>query len=178
MQASFMQYDSLWASCWGALAAGRKSKESLQLHLWNLNSTSSFPVAPNQLSCQISANEHEAVKSTHVNKHCKKHAKGNDIITNVISANKHFASTFLMQIFKFQRHCWKLSLLFPSRRQSNPESLLAGWKYDWFSNIRLCSIVFDWQNFGVSLIMFDQRTQLESSERLEFDYQMFHWLWI
>ena len=178
MQASFMQYDSLRASCWGALAAGRKSKESLQLHLWNLNSTSSFPVAPRQLSCQISANEHEAVKSTHVNKHCKKHANGNDIITNVISANKHFASTFLMQIFKFQRHCWKLSFLFPSRRQSNPESLLAGWKYDWFSNIRLCSIVFDWQNFGVSLIMFDQRTQLESSERLEFDYQMFHWLWI
>ena len=178
MQASFMQYDSPRASCWGALAAGRKSKESLQLHLWNLNSTSSFPVAPHQLSCQISANEHEAVKSTHVNKHCKKHAKGNDIITNVISANKHFASTFLMQIFKFQRHCWKLSLLFPSRRQSNPESLLAGWKYDWFSNIRLCSIVFDWQNFGVNLIMFDQRTQLESSERLEFDYQMFHWLWI
>jgi len=29
-------------------------------------------------------------------------AKGNDIISNVISTNQHFASTFLMQIFKFK----------------------------------------------------------------------------
>ena len=36
-----------------------------------------------------------------VNKHWKKHAKGSDIIFNVISVNQHFASTFSMQIFKF-----------------------------------------------------------------------------
>ena len=35
---------------------GRKRKESLQTHLWNLNSISNSPVAPRQLSCQISAN--------------------------------------------------------------------------------------------------------------------------
>ena len=35
---------------------GRKRKESLQTHLWNLNSSSNSPVAPRQLSCQISAN--------------------------------------------------------------------------------------------------------------------------
>ena len=35
---------------------GRKMKESLQTHLWNLNSSSNSPVAPRQLSCQISAN--------------------------------------------------------------------------------------------------------------------------
>ena len=29
--------------------------------------------------------------------------KGSDIITNVICASQHFASTFSMQIFKFQR---------------------------------------------------------------------------
>ena len=36
-----------------------------------------------------------------VNKHCKTRAQVNDVITNVISTNQHFASTFLMQIFKF-----------------------------------------------------------------------------
>ena len=30
-------------------------------------------------------------------------AKGNDVTTSVICANQHFASTFSMQIFKFQR---------------------------------------------------------------------------
>ena len=50
-----------------------------------------------------------------------------DIITNVISANQHFASTFSMEIFKFQRRSCKLSFLFPPRRQSGPESLLPGY---------------------------------------------------
>ena len=40
-------------------------------------------------------------------------AKGNDVITNVISPNPHFASTFSMQIFKFQRRSFKLSFFFP-----------------------------------------------------------------
>ena len=42
--------DSLRASSPGALAAGGKRKESLQLRLWNLNSTSNFPVAPRRQS--------------------------------------------------------------------------------------------------------------------------------
>ena len=49
-------------------------------------------------------------------------AKGDDVITNVISANQHFTSTFSMQIFKLQRRGCKLSFLFPLRRQSAPES--------------------------------------------------------
>ena len=32
------------------------------------------------------------------------------------------------------------------------------------------SIVFEWQNFGVSSIKFDYRTQSKSIERLEFDW--------
>ena len=40
-------------------------------------------------------------------------AKGNGVITNVISSNPHFASTFSMQIFKFQRRSCKLSFFFP-----------------------------------------------------------------
>ena len=39
---------------------GRKRKESLQLRLWNLNSTSNSPMAPPKLSCQISTNECKA----------------------------------------------------------------------------------------------------------------------
>ena len=46
-----------------------KRKESLQLSLWNLNSTSNSPVAPRRLSFQISANQREAETSTNVNKH-------------------------------------------------------------------------------------------------------------
>ena len=53
--------------------------------------------------------------------------KGNDVITNVISANQHFASTFSMQIFKLQRRTCKLSILFTPRRKSAPEILLAGY---------------------------------------------------
>ena len=71
-------------------------KESLQLHLWNLNSTSNSPVAPHQLSCQISANQSETKMSVnvYVSKHWKTLAKGNDVITNVISANQHLHQLF------------------------------------------------------------------------------------
>ena len=85
-------------------------------------------MAPRRLSFQISANQCEAEKSANVNKHWKTRAKHNNVITNVISANQHFASTFSMQIFKFQKRSCKLSFLFPPRRQSAPESLLAGYK--------------------------------------------------
>ena len=100
--------------------------KTLQLHLWNLNSTSNSPVALRQLSCHISANQREAETRANVNKHWKTCAKGNTTITNVISTNQHFASTFSMQIFKFQRRSCKLSFLFPPHHQSAPESLLAG----------------------------------------------------
>ena len=85
----------------------------MQLGLGNLTSTSNSPVAPRRLSCQISANQHEAEMSANVNKHSKTRAKDNDVITNVSS--------------KFQRRSCKLSFLFPPRRQSAPESLLAGY---------------------------------------------------
>ena len=65
--------------------------------------------------------------SINVNKHCKTRAKGKDVITNVISTNQYFASTFSMQIFKFQRRSGKLSFLFPPCHQSVLEGLLAGY---------------------------------------------------
>ena len=93
------------------------------------------PWAPRRLSCQISANQGEAETSASVNKHWKARAKGNDVITNVISANRHFASTFSMQIFKFQRRSCKVSFLFPPRRQSAPESSLSGDSLLWGFNM-------------------------------------------
>ena len=48
------------------------------------------------------------------------------VMTNVISANQLFASTFSMQIFKFQRRSCKLSFLFLPRYQSAP-GLLTGY---------------------------------------------------
>ena len=74
---------------------GGKRKDCFQLRLWNLNSTSNSSVLSCWLSCQISANQREAETSANVNKHWKTGAKGNDIITNDISVNQHFSSTFL-----------------------------------------------------------------------------------
>ena len=45
-------------------------------------------------------------------------AKANEVISNVISANQHFVSTFSMQMFKFQGRSCKFSFLFPHVRQS------------------------------------------------------------
>ena len=73
---------------------GGERKESLQLRLWNLNSISNSPVAPRRLSCQISANQRKEETSAIVNKHWKTRAKGNGVITGVIFANQHFASTY------------------------------------------------------------------------------------
>ena len=90
---------------------GGKRKESLQLRLWNLNSTSNCPVAPRGLNSQIFANQREAETSANVNKHCKTRCKGNDVITNVTFASQHFASTFSMQIIKFQRRSCRAPLI-------------------------------------------------------------------
>ena len=102
-------------------------KACLQLRLWYMNSTSNSPAAPCQLSCQISTNKRKGETSVNVKKHSKTPAKGNEVLTNVISVNQHFASTFSMEIFKLQ--AWtcscKHSLLFLHCHQSAPESLLA-----------------------------------------------------
>ena len=108
---------SLRASSPGTKAAGPEMEEELATTSLEsiLNSTSNSPVVPRRLSCQIFDNQHEAETSANVNKHWKTRAKGNVVITNVISANQHFASTFSMQIFKFQRRNCKLSFFFPER---------------------------------------------------------------
>ena len=65
----------------------------------NLNSTSNSPVAlPVYWAVRFPPNQREGETSSNVHV-----PRGNDVITNVISANQHFASTFSMQIIKFQR---------------------------------------------------------------------------
>ena len=110
--------------------------------LWNFNSTSNPSVAPRRLSFQISANQCEAETSANVNKHWKTRGKGNGVLTNVIPANRHFASTFSMQIFKFQRRSCKVSFLFSPFRQSAPESLLAGYKRPLCSCTYITAFIF------------------------------------
>ena len=75
----------------------------------------------------VSAKQKRARMYTNIEKHVIVSAKGSDVITDVISAyNQIFASTFSMQILKFQRRSYKLCVLFPSRRQSTTETLFAG----------------------------------------------------
>ena len=79
----------------GAISLGRsgggKRKESLQLRLWNVNSTPNSPVAPRRMTCQISANQSEAETSEkHAPRVMTSLLTGNDVITNVISTNQHF----------------------------------------------------------------------------------------
>ena len=93
-----------------------------------LNSTSNSPVALHWLSCQISANQREAATKrmqTNIEKHVPSVIMS--LLINVISSNQHFTSTFLMQVFKFQRRSCKLSFLYLPHRQSTPKSLLTGY---------------------------------------------------
>ena len=84
----------------GALAAGREKEGELATMLLEFEFHLQFPCSSplTELS-----NFHQSC------------AKVNDIITNVISTNQHYALTFSMQIFKFQRCSCKLSFLFPHR---------------------------------------------------------------
>ena len=94
----FIMYDSYFTLSLALEQALRGAPSHYVSGIWILLSCLSFP--------PISAN---------VNKHWKARVKGNDVITNVISANKHFASTFSIQMFKFQRRsCNWVLLPFPT----------------------------------------------------------------
>ena len=53
-------------------------------------------------------------------------AKGNDVITNVISVNQYFASAFLIRKLKFLRRDCKFSFHFSPPNHSAPKRMLAG----------------------------------------------------
>ena len=113
---------------WGTLGAGQEKEGQLVTTSLEFEFHFQFPCGSpsTELSdfCQSarSRNKHECKQPLILK---KTHAMGNDVITCVISANQHFASTFSIQIFKFQRHSCKLFFLFPPCCQSTPKSLLA-----------------------------------------------------
>ena len=95
----------------GALAAGQEKKGKLattsplefEFHL-------QFPCG--SPSTELS-DFHQSDRSGSQRECEQTRAKGNDVITNVISANQQLASSSSTQIFKFQRRSCKLSFLFP-----------------------------------------------------------------
>ena len=111
----------------GALATGREKEGELATTSLEFEFHLQFPCSSPSTELSDSANQRDAETSANVNKHWKRRAKDNDVITYDISTNQHFASTFSMQILKFQRRSCKLSFFFPPRRQSAPESLLPGY---------------------------------------------------
>ena len=107
---------SLQASSPGKKGAGWEMEEELATTSLELILNSSS-VVPRRLGCQFSDNQNEAETSANINTNWKTRSKGNALITNAISANQHFASTFSMQIFKFHRDVIASS---PSFCQSAP----------------------------------------------------------
>ena len=98
-------------------------KESLQLRpSLEFEFRLQFPCG--SLSTELS-DFHQSVRSGNGREceHVKARAKGKDVITNAISANQHLASSFSMQIFKFQRLSCKLSFLFPAPPPEHPREL-------------------------------------------------------
>ena len=87
----------------GPLAAGREKEGELATSFLEFEFHHQFP-------CGSS--------STELSHMCANQRKAKTSVT----VNKQFASTFSMQIFKFQRRSCKVSFLFPPCRQSAPES--------------------------------------------------------
>ena len=110
---------------WGTLGGkeGQLATTSLEFefHLQFPSGSTSTELSDFCQSAQ-SRNKHECKQPLFFK---KTHAMGNDVITCVISADQHFASTFSIQIFKFQRLSCKLFFLFPPCCQSTPKSLHA-----------------------------------------------------
>ena len=104
---------------WGAPAAWQEKEGELATASLEFEFHLQFPCGSASTELSHFANQREAETSTNVNKHWETLcAKGNTAITNAISTNPHFASTFLMQIFKFQRRSCKLSFLsLPNTRE-------------------------------------------------------------
>ena len=78
----------------GALAAGRENEGDLVTTSLEFEFHLQSPMAPRRLSCLMSGNQREAETSTNLNKRWKTRTKSSDVISNVISANQHFESTF------------------------------------------------------------------------------------
>ena len=102
---------------WGALTAGREKEGELATTSLEFEFRLQFPCGCPLTELSDSRQSAQSENGRECKQWLKTRAKSNDVITNVISANQHFASTFSMQIFKFQRRSCKLSFLFLPRCQ-------------------------------------------------------------
>ena len=110
----------------GRSDGGAGKEGELATASWNLNSTFKSPVGSGRLSCQISANHREEETSSNVT-NIERHVPR--VMTSLLMSSppisiSHRKSS--MHIFNFHRRSCKLYFLFSPRRQSAPESLLAG----------------------------------------------------
>ena len=114
----FISCLSLRQVLWGTLAAGQEKEGELATRSLEFEFHLQFTC--DSLLTELSV-FHQSAQSG--NKcECKQTLK--NMLTNVISTNQHHASTFSMQIFKFQRQSCKVSFLFPPCHQIAPERLL------------------------------------------------------
>ena len=106
----FMIYDSYFGLSLAVKQALRGAPSDYVSGIWII------------LSCQISANQGECKK------HWKTSVKGSDVITNVISANKHLSHRLFRNRCSNSRDvvATAFSFLFPPLCHSAPEILLAG----------------------------------------------------
>ena len=79
----------------GALATGREKEGELATTSLEFEFHLQFPCSSPSTELSDSANQREAETSANVNKHWKRRAKGNDVITNVISGNWAFRIDFI-----------------------------------------------------------------------------------
>ena len=88
---------------WGALTAGRDKKGELATTSLEFEFRLQFPCGSPSTELSDFRQSTRSGNKCECKQTLKTRAQGKDVITNVISANQHFASTFFMQIFKFQR---------------------------------------------------------------------------
>ena len=108
---------------WGALTAGRDKKGELATTSLEFEFRLQFPCGSPSTELSDFRQSTRSGNKCECKQTLKTRSQGKDVITNVISANLHFASTFFMQIFKFQRRAARaLRTGELARRLSNPVS--------------------------------------------------------
>ena len=108
---------------WGALTAGRDKKGELATTSLEFEFRLQFPCGSPSTELSDFRQSTRSGNKCECKQTLKTRSQGKDVITNVISANQHFASTFFMQIFKFQRRATRaLRTGELARTLSNPVS--------------------------------------------------------
>ena len=114
----------------GALAAGReKERRALQLRLWNLNICSEKVDAKCWLAEMTLVLTSLPLAHTFQCLFTFALVSASTWLAEIWQLSRRGATGELEVELKFQRRSWKLSILFPPRRQSARESLLIGYTY-------------------------------------------------